>query len=186
MQAINADIVFFCGGDFLIWFICIKKYHYWGIYKLNSLFLKQVSGTHKCFMCWRYWKLTTWKDPSRGVKENREKRGIENRVVKFIGSTVVGTKCCGNKRKERFLQVSDLGRFHGGIKVMCDVTRACLAKEVAHAKTRKHKKRDVFRDPQRVPFGWEMGSMGKWWERWQVAGRSWRTSSLCFYPIGSG
>lgn len=57
--------------------------------------------------------------------------------------------------------MSDLGRFHGGIKLMCDVMRACQAKEVAHAKIRKHKKRDVFRDPQRVPFGWEIGSMGK-------------------------
>lgn len=55
---------------------------------------------------------------------------------------------------------------------MGDVTRACQAKEVAHGKTREHKKCDVFRDPQRVPFGWEIGSMGKRWERWQVAGRS--------------
>ena len=53
---------------------------------------------------------------------------------------------------------------------MGDVTRACQAKVVAHGKTRKHKKCDVF--TQRVPFGWEMGSMGKRWERWQVAGRS--------------
>lgn len=47
---------------------------------------------------------------------------------------------------------------------MCDVTRARQAKEVAHAKIRKHKKRDVFRDPQRVPFGkwalWENEGKG--------------------------
>lgn len=68
--------------------------------------------------------------------------------------------------------MSDLGRFHEGVKLMGDVTRACQAKEVAHGKTREHKKCDVFRDPQRVPFGWEVGCMGKRWERWQVAGRS--------------
>lgn len=106
------------------------------------------------------------------MKETREKREIESRGVKFIGSTVKGLQNAMGIRGRRFLQVSELGRVHGGINLMGDVMRACQAKEVSTWKKREHKKCDVFRDPQRVPFGWEIGSTGEQWERWQVAGRS--------------